>query len=439
MTTTQGGIHLGGYPVPGFHLGGAGLSLGTSSGGTGDLAIGTSAVTLGTDKRLLFDDAGLVGEATLTWNKANSQLLFPTLGTAALPSSSFAGDPNTGVWSPGADRLGFATGGVARWEVALAGHLLAAADNTFDIGASGATRPKDLHLSGVALVGDGSAAAPSFAFDSAGTGGMYKPGTGRLGFSTGGVARWEMSAAGHLIAATDATFDIGLTGATRPRDAFLSGHVLTGAGAAATPAHAFDADADTGLWSPGANRLGFATAGVARWEMDASGNFIATTDNALDIGATGATRPRIVYAADNFNAQTNLKGLLLFNGHQIRSNSALIEINAGNTVTDSMVKLQGRLQAGTTTATSADILLNSLVTRTAGWIAQIQNNTVSKMSVKYDGRLFLTVPNSAPTDADLLASQVTFYLVEGSNTLQARVKYSDGTTLKSLTVALALS
>jgi hypothetical protein len=33
-----------------------------------------------------------------------------------------------------------------RWQVAAAGHLLAGVDNTYDIGASGATRPRDLYL-----------------------------------------------------------------------------------------------------------------------------------------------------------------------------------------------------------------------------------------------------------------------------------------------------
>jgi hypothetical protein len=41
-----------------------------------------------------------------------------------------------------------------RWQVAAAGHLLAGTDNTFDIGASGATRPRDLYL-GRNMVGAG--------------------------------------------------------------------------------------------------------------------------------------------------------------------------------------------------------------------------------------------------------------------------------------------
>ena len=41
-----------------------------------------------------------------------------------------------------------------RWQVAAAGHLLAGTDNTYDIGASGATRPRDLYL-GRNMVGSG--------------------------------------------------------------------------------------------------------------------------------------------------------------------------------------------------------------------------------------------------------------------------------------------
>lgn len=54
----------------------------------------------------------------------------------------------------------------------------------------------------------------------------------------------------------------------------------------------------------------------------------------------------------------------------------------------------------------------------------------------FKDRLFYGVPNSAPTDADLGASMVTAYLDEGTNNLKFRVKYADGTTLKTGTVAL---
>lgn len=43
------------------------------------------------------------------------------LGSAALPGLSLAGDPNTGIWSSGADILGISTGGLARMEVNATG------------------------------------------------------------------------------------------------------------------------------------------------------------------------------------------------------------------------------------------------------------------------------------------------------------------------------
>jgi hypothetical protein len=45
-------------------------------------------------------------------------------GTAAAPSIAFEGDPNTGIYSPGADQVGISTGGTARITVDGSGRLL---------------------------------------------------------------------------------------------------------------------------------------------------------------------------------------------------------------------------------------------------------------------------------------------------------------------------
>lgn len=42
-----------------------------------------------------------------------------------------------------------------------------------------------------------------------------------LTLQTNGVSRWQVTAAGHLVAATDNAYDIGASGATRPRDVFI--------------------------------------------------------------------------------------------------------------------------------------------------------------------------------------------------------------------------
>jgi len=46
------------------------------------------------------------------------------LGSASAPSMSFSGDPDTGIFSPGANRIQFATNGVARQEIAADGSQL---------------------------------------------------------------------------------------------------------------------------------------------------------------------------------------------------------------------------------------------------------------------------------------------------------------------------
>jgi hypothetical protein len=52
------------------------------------------------------------------------------------------------------------------------------------------------------------------------------------------------------------------------------------------------------------------------------------------------------------------------------------------------------------------------------------------------GRVAVTTPASAPTDAHLAASQISFYLDEAGNNLKVRVKYANGSTLKTATIAL---
>ncbi len=83
----------------------------------------------------------------------------------------------------------------ARWRINQNGHFLAEVDNTYDFGASGATRPRDLFL-------------------------------GR-NLAVGGTLVVTGNVVGDLLF-TDATYDIGKSGATRPRDGFFSRNVTVG-------------------------------------------------------------------------------------------------------------------------------------------------------------------------------------------------------------------
>jgi hypothetical protein len=67
-------------------------------------------ITIGT-----LADANL-GLLSLAGGTLTGALLVDDSGTAALPAIAFDGDPNTGIFSPGADQIGIATNGVERVE-----------------------------------------------------------------------------------------------------------------------------------------------------------------------------------------------------------------------------------------------------------------------------------------------------------------------------------
>lgn len=96
----------------------------------------------------------LISPLTGTLALGGNRLTGAALGSETSPSFQFTGDTNTGIYSSGADLLDFVTAGVNAWRLNASGHLLAVTDNTYDIGASGATRPRNLYLAGDATIGD---------------------------------------------------------------------------------------------------------------------------------------------------------------------------------------------------------------------------------------------------------------------------------------------
>ena len=139
-------------------------------------------------------------------------------GTAAAPTIGFTSDTNTGIYLVAADRLGFTTGGVAVIELDASGDMLWATDNIDDIGAVAASRPRDLFLGRNAVIGGTLNAVGATTLDGAVT--------------LGNAAADLVVVAGTInsnVIFTDASFDIGAAGATRPRALFLSGNATVGA------------------------------------------------------------------------------------------------------------------------------------------------------------------------------------------------------------------
>jgi hypothetical protein len=85
-------------------------------------------VTVDTDKEVLVvhDGAQVGGYPQMRENGSNSAL---ALGSAGTPSLKFSGDPNTGIYSPGADQVAISTNGTGRLLIDANGSLTATSAN----------------------------------------------------------------------------------------------------------------------------------------------------------------------------------------------------------------------------------------------------------------------------------------------------------------------
>ncbi len=72
-----------------------------------NIQVGVTTVGGGTTTRILYDNAGVLGETLATTNAAGA-LIVPA-GSATLPSFTFASDTDTGIYQDGANTIGFAS------------------------------------------------------------------------------------------------------------------------------------------------------------------------------------------------------------------------------------------------------------------------------------------------------------------------------------------
>ena len=88
---------------------------------------GSAAIQVGGTDYITISSAGAVtipGTVAVTGAFAVTGATTVQAGTASTPSITFAGDTNTGIYSPGADRIGFAGGGTQVGEFDASGNFL---------------------------------------------------------------------------------------------------------------------------------------------------------------------------------------------------------------------------------------------------------------------------------------------------------------------------
>jgi hypothetical protein len=149
------------------------------------------------------------------------------------------------------------------------------------------------------------------------------------------------------------------------------------------------------LSATGTNPITFATNGVANWNISSAGHLLAT-DNTFDIGATGATRPRTIYARTSFIAQGATNALTIADGAITQSAGGLTI-----TATGALLSLDGTTIETSATAITADAGL-AISTTTTG-VLSLDSGTTGAINLGTGANAkTITVGNVTTTTALVL-------------------------------------
>jgi hypothetical protein len=222
-------------------------------------------------------------------------------GTAAAPAIAPESDPNTGIYSSGADQLSIATNGTERLCIDSSGRLLVGT-STARANFTGGTRTSSFQVEGTTLndsalsilrnsndtgqsgiylaksrstaVGD---ATPDIVADGDSLGSIFFQGADNTNFVSSASITAQVDGTpgsndmpGRLVFSTTAD------GAASPTERMRidsTGQIeVASLGTAAAPVYSFLNDPNTGIYSPGADQLAISTGGTGRLFVDASGN-----------------------------------------------------------------------------------------------------------------------------------------------------------------------
>lgn len=315
-------------------------------------------------------------------------------------------------------------------------------DNTYDIGASGATRPRSIYVgtngtfggsvtalslqsttgssnlstvSGSVNIGDSNFSPTSYNI-SDGAVSLSASGSGTATFG-----RAQFTAGLMIQASADNTYDIGANGANRPRTGYFGTSIVNAAGSATTPSYGFDAGTGgIGMYRIG-NGLGLSTGSNGSIGAAVSGNAVSF------LGFTGSNSS----AAAVFNVTTG----------SARSGSSAAQVFASLTPTYNQTSTAGAtdlLIARTETAlgSGAQYLINALA-GSAG--------TTQMFSVTNTGKLTTALGigldgNAAPATGIFMSGQLNWnnqIYMDGVATGILRIQNDSGSTGASIDVHTA--
>lgn len=185
----------------------------------------------------------------------NSGVISNTLGTSALPSYTFTGDLDTGIYSPTSNQIGFSVAGVDAFRI-----------TTGQVGGA-----------------SGTASAPGFSFLNDTNTGIYRVGEDQLGIATNGSFRLSITPTGNITVGTGTEYALG---GTTPR----------------LQIHGTSADTST--------------LGITRWGENANPSYLMLgKSRGASIGTFGLVQnndiiSRILFVADNGSNLTSDAGVI---------------------------------------------------------------------------------------------------------------------------------
>jgi hypothetical protein len=272
-------------------------------------------------------------------------------GSAGAPSLAFADEPTTGMYRGAAGRIHWSVGGTDKLKIISGSglysyeHLLFGSDNTYDIGnAAGTNRPRYVYATG-GFVGDSALGSVFFGvgptnarlvaannntlfFQGAQAG--YRPLLqiyDNIGIDTSvsllNGARLNFSDASGSSIYGEAAGSLGIrNGANAQRlslyNTFTDGSNYERLGIYWSGNKLFFGTEKAGSGATRSMRISplgtleLGTGGMDYWYIPAAGHWLCTSDNAVDIGASGASRPRNVYVAGTVNAAGNMYATIFF-------------------------------------------------------------------------------------------------------------------------------